>query len=188
MSFRDKIQKFNDRIPIHSTVIKKNYRFHVYKTYIDPLSYNKQEILNFILENSRDTKININSPLSCWHTEFNLHQTSNKFDDLIQIINFKINEFTEEKTHKIKVNELWAAVYRTGDYAELHDHGRFSVYSGVLYLELQEGHPSIVFEDGFSPMCVQDYLYIFDSKYSHSVPKNILDHPKIILGFNFNIL
>lgn len=173
----------------HLVTIPKEHTYELHKFVIDPNDYNKQQIVDYI-KNLYNTNPSFgNKFFTCWQTDYDLHYSSNILDTLIDILNKKANSIIQLKRgYKLKVVETWASVYKQGDTAEMHGHGRHCHYSAVLYLETSEGHPPLTFEDGYVAPCNQDCLYIFNSQYRHYVPPSQLDSLRIVLGINLYIL
>ena len=176
----------NHQIPIHVATVKHESRCRIYRSAISPKEYNKDEILSYINSLYQSNKYTAQGNLKCWQSSYFLHHQTNIFNNLIDILNHNINSCVELKHgYKLQVHELWAAVYSKGDYATLHEHGKYCQFSGVLYLQSEKGHPGITFEDDYSLPCTENTAYMFDSNYKHSVAASEIDPLRIILGFNF---
>ena len=181
--------EYNPNPCTHKTKVVKEQDYSCYKFFIDPSSYNKSEIVQYIRNLYTSEPTHSTKFLSCWQTNYFLHKTTNFLDQLIQIINLKSSAIIDlNNGYKLQVAETWAAVYQKGDYTDLHGHGRHCHYSGVLYLETDIDHPPLIFEDGYTANCSENYLYIFSSEYKHMVPVNQIDKLRIILGINLYII
>jgi len=176
----------NTHDPIHVATVKHESKCRIYKSVIYPEEYNKEQVLDYINSLYQAGKGDPQGKLVCWQSNYFLHHQADIFDNLIDILNQKINYFVELKHgYRLQVHELWAAVYSKGDYANLHEHGKYCQFSGVLYLQSEKGHPGITFEDDFYLPCTENTVYMFDSNYKHSVAASEIDPLRIILGFNF---
>ncbi|NBP00398.1 MAG: hypothetical protein EBU90_09795 [Proteobacteria bacterium] len=177
---------YPNKMPLHVATVQHEDRCKVYGSIIPPSNYNKQDILNYITERYKTEKGQNNGQLVCWQSDYFLHKQTKLLDGLIDILNDKVNYFVGLKHgYRLYVSEMWAAVYAKGNYANLHGHGKYCQFSGVLYLQSEEGHPGITFEDNFFLPATENTAYFFDSNYKHSVDASTIDSLRVILGFNF---
>lgn len=123
--------------------------------------------------------------LSCWHSEFDLHELYPDLlgafaTDMIRICNQCLNSDRRQDAPVPQI-ELWYADYHEGGFAREHAHG-YTVLSFVYYLETAAGASGLVFhENGLEigqpiersrthvPVSTGDLL-MFPGFLKHSVP------------------
>ena len=125
------------------------------------------------------------SPVKADHTRWQLHNTDRTFDYFIE----RFHEIYP--THRI--SEIWACVYRQGDYAEAHNHFGFDL-GFAWFVDTCSSCTPLVFPDIDHPWLAKEndnvitpsngMLYVFNGKDIHYVAPHICDHPRIVMAGN----
>ena len=128
-------------------------------------------------------ELNYSTPVRAEHTRWRLHDDDRTFDYFV------------EKFHGIypsyKINELWGATYRQGDYAEAHNHYGFdrafvwfvdthSCCNPLIFPNIKE--PWLKHEEVIKPR--NGMLYVFGGKDIHYVEPHLCEHPRIVVSGN----
>ena len=103
----------------------------------------------------------------------------------------KMNSFKGATLSINKIEDLWVASYRRGDYSEAHDHRDFD-WSVVWYLDACTSCNPISFPDLKHPWLTHERIYpkvgnlhVFDAGLVHYVcPHTCPDHERIVVSGN----
>ena len=128
-------------------------------------------------------ELNRSSPVRADHTRWQLQQDNRSFDYFI------------ERFHEIypsyKINELWGATYRQGDYAEAHNHYGFD-RAFVWFVDTHPCCNPLIFPNIKEPWLPHyeviqprnGMLYVFGGKDIHYVEPSTCKHPRIVMSGN----
>ena len=177
------------------------------------------KILNRFSENTKDIKSQLFEGLNNVKFEYNndwgkTHMLSTKTfqEDIISQLNLNllqsfINESLKEycKSYDIGYETYdmtsWIALYKSGDYAHLHNHGRTDI-SGVFYVQTYENSGDIFFKSpspgaeatriykdhketyNFKP--IDGQLLMFPGFLNHGTHRNENKNDRISISFNIN--
>lgn len=114
------------------------------------------------------------------------HQENDKFMPLVSLVtdcchNILKEFFTVKKNLNIKCVNCWGAMYEPGDYTSAHHHVPF-LFSACVYLDLEEGHSNILFEDT-EVLVERGSLLIFPGYLRHSVPPTTGKRMTVAMNF-----
>ena len=89
-----------------------------------------------------------------------------------------------------QIEDLWVAIYRSGDYAEAHNHTGFD-WSFVWYLDTCVHCSPLVFPNILRPWLPPEVikpkvgnLHVFDGSRPHYVPPHTCAHDRIVVSGN----
>ena len=131
-------------------------------------------------------ELNRSSPVRADHTRWRLHDHTSSFNSFIE----KFNEIYPT----YKINELWGATYRQGDYAEAHNHYGFD-RAFVWFVDTHSSSPPLVFPDTdhpwLPPLAViqpeKGKIYVFEGRDWHYVPPVTDGHIRVVMSGNMKI-
>ena len=142
-----------------------------------------------LLENYEDKQnrtSNVKATMTDWYIttpqierlrKFILNEITSKIDASIKMIG-------DIKPFIPRFRDIWANVYRKGDYAVSHRH-QPAVYSFVYFLKSRWFYSPLVFDDyGQKIRPINGRYIIFPSYLRHSVPKHRYDDSRITLSGN----
>lgn len=150
--------------------------FKIDKWYVSPGHKIIKEILSLGDEQFWGTSVK--AAVSDWNI-----QDLPVFDDLRQQIHALYSDY--------KIEELWSAVYRQGDYAQNHCHPGFD-YSFVWYLDTCRDCSPLVFPDVEHPWMPPLHVHrpkvgellVFSGNSHHYVTPHICSHERIVVSGN----
>ena len=167
------------KIKHNANITVENYPFH--KMLVDELVP--------LLENYEDKQhrtSNVKATLTDWYIttpqierlrKFILNEITSKIDASIKMIG-------DIKPFIPRFRDIWANVYRKGDYAVSHRH-QAAVYSFVYFLKSKWFYSPLVFDDYGQKIRPRNGRYIiFPSYLRHSVPKHRYDDSRMTLSGN----
>tara|TARA_B100001109_G_scaffold128133_1_gene104257 strand:+ start:84 stop:593 length:510 start_codon:yes stop_codon:yes gene_type:complete len=128
-------------------------------------------------------ELNRSSPVRADHTRWRLHDHTSSFNSFIE----KFNEIYPT----YKINELWGATYRQGDYAEAHNHYGFD-RAFVWFVDTHPCCNPLIFPNIKEPWLPHyeviqprnGMLYVFGGKDIHYVEPSTCKHPRIVMSGN----
>ena len=167
------------KIKHNANITVENYPFH--KMLVDELVP--------LLENYEDKQnrtSNVKATMTDWYIttpqierlrKFILNEITSKIDASIKMIG-------DIKPFIPRFRDIWANVYRKGDYAVSHRH-QPAVYSFVYFLKSRWFYSPLVFDDYGQKIRPRNGRYIiFPSYLRHSVPKHRYDDSRMTLSGN----
>ena len=164
------------KIKHNANITVENYPFH--KMLADELVP--------LLENYEDKQnrtSNVKATMTDWYI------TTPQIERLRKFILNEITSISDLSLENIKTfiprfRDIWANVYRKGDYALSHRH-RPAVWSFVYFLKSKWFYSPLVFDDyGQKIRPINGRYIIFPSYLRHSVPKHRYDDSRITLSGN----
>lgn len=147
----------------------------------------KRDILSVGDKQNHET--NVKADMTYWQ----MHTKFNSFKQLLTIV-------AKEKIDGLrplglvqggKVNlycqDMWGAVYKKGDWTKEHNHVG-ATFSFTYYVEAPEGSAPLVFTKPGLMQIVpkKGTLLIWDANYTHMVPEQKIDKPRIMIAGNIN--
>ena len=163
---------------------------------------------NYVYDKVEQDKINppLGKPSQPWHSVDLIIEENTEVKKLVDSLNKKLYTICEDVgLHPVQLYDIWANVNPPGVSNITHDH-MGSIFSGVYYLDAEEGQGDIVFErnDGGQlclPMLVKepspfnqkvityksitDTCYVFPSWMKHKVTENTSNKDRISISFNY---
>ena len=117
------------------------------------------------------------------------HKENDKFLPLVSLVtdccHDVLKEFFSVRKPGLNINcvNCWGAMYEPGDYTNVHHHVPF-LFSACVYLDLEEGHSNILFDDT-EVLVERGSLLIFPGYLRHSVPPTT--GKRVTVAMNFTV-
>ena len=165
-----------------------------------------QELRKYAYDRRKVDKGRVISNFGGWQSSDILNGECPQIDKLVKLLNTEMNSCANQVgLHNLQIQNLWININSTGTYNHLHHHVG-SVFSGVYYVQAQEGNGNIQFErtdnaeyhiplrvakDTYFTSTRATYasktnaLYIFPSWLKHSVQGNAIKEDRISISFNY---
>lgn len=124
------------------------------------------------------------SSISGWHSNFNTHELTNVFDNIIEVIRRKIMLCLEYPNYDIKITDSWAVIYEYGDKASAHNHS-ISSFSTVYYAQCSSQSSPLEFINGPSIRPYPGLLLVFPGYVYHYVPESTEYDQRIVFASNY---
>ena len=140
-----------------------------------------------------------NTNVKAWHSDYYTHLFTDKFNDLIEVIQTTcLNLFTVIPNHgkvDLKVVELWTIIYKENDHTRLHRHTDSfnSMQLSVVYFAHadEDATPLVFYKDRGSEYKIEiipktGHLVCFPASMMHSVPTIKPGETRICVSANLN--
>jgi len=161
-------------------------RVNVAEYYYEPESVFKSLVYELGDYNNRQ------SSLQCDVTNWTIHILAPLWE-LTEHINVLANQMLMDRHGCVEVCEMWGAVYRTGDYAVIHQHPDPNyVQSFCYYIDCCDQCAPLIFPDPERPWLppanvvtpTVGKLVFFSPTDLHYVPPHTCDHDRVIISGN----
>jgi hypothetical protein len=142
-------------------------------------------IANTVLEFRSEFPESNSSNVIGWHSGYFAHKQTDKFDNLISIVEEKAKSIINDPDFNVSVVQTWAIVYEKNDAAVRHNHSD-TLYSAVYYASTKPNSSPLKFDCGLSISPEPGMLVIFPGWLFHEVPAMRFQHQRIAVAFNIN--
>jgi len=151
---------------------------------VDPV-----EITNNILDYKNKNQQSNKTYVNAWHSFWYLHKETNKFNNIISIVENKITQILKVEGGstgiEAKVAQCWAIIYGKDNFTNRHKHFDLG-FSAVYYSHVEKNPSPLMFDNNISIVPKANMLVCFPGYVYHSVPKMTEDEHRICLAFNLN--
>ena len=169
------------------------------KTDVHTLSLNfsqhKDELIS-IIQNDKSRKpttdgVVYTNLFTTYRTGWYIHENYSLVKKMCELIDNIIVYKVSQVPISISTKECWGGIYHKEDYAREHHHTPYT-WSWCYYVSAPEGSAPMVFptheEDTkgkeWQIIPKDDMLIVFPGSKVHSVPKSIIDNPRIVIAGN----
>ncbi len=123
-------------------------------------------------------------------TDWNSHSDPD-FAELVSLVDETVISISDEYFFRPDivwaVRSCWGAVYKKGDYTQLHDHYP-ATWSAVYYVEQPEDGSCLSFSGAKLSLLPQTgNLIIFPGNIEHEVPESTSNHDRVVVAMNFYV-
>ncbi len=187
--FKEKLQKkLSEKLAVEPIVYEKTFEITAQILTFDLSSLiDSNSIIDKILNYKNNYPHSNKSNVKAWHSDYMVHLRTNDFNELISIVEDRVEKSINNRG-KVKVVESWIAAYQKGDKTILHDH-RDQPFSAVYYAKAENDVAPIKFDskDHFSIIPKTGMLICFPGYVPHYVPELTSDQERICIAFNLQI-
>ena len=151
-----------------------------------PEEYKKKCIKEiYKIGDKQNQKTNVKGIMSSYHIYTETRELDDLLNNIINSINISVP--IEDKRFYYDLKNCWGAVYKEGHYTVPHVHLPDNI-SFVYYLKANENSSPLVFDEcNFKINPIDDFLIIFPSYVTHSVPKQSKGEDRICIAGNLKI-
>ena len=168
-----------DRLEVHHPV-------KIHLSYYPHHEQLKKQIYDHLLdyEDKQDHKTNVKATMTEWQlTSSELEKLK---DWIIQSLKFLPNELQWGPPGDFEFKNLWANIYRHGEYTCVHDHLPEDL-TMIYFLTAVEGDAPVLLDDSRTRIYPEEGLMaIFPGYLRHSVPKHMSNNIRMTLSGDIN--